>query len=137
MDIYTYVIKGNTQFVLQIPNNPIVRHMGGTTVGHVTLSKQEKQQLETYLVQTGINMTLMETPRADQEQQDIQEMMMGRKDTVYPHKDCINCSWFNPTDLTFCWLKSLRKEGMDELLKKDNYKKDMMECKVPSHWSNN
>ena len=130
-------VRSGKPFAVQPKHNPIVEHDGGTTAVHLVLTDEDADTLRSLLGEYGGDVDLAYTARqtAEQKEERLTLLGVGREDAVWPSTACQECAWFDPLLSQLCGRAGWPSEVIDTLSQSTKPQQDLNACPVPYVWS--
>jgi len=96
--LYRLWVRKGEPFAFQVSGNPPVKHDGGNTVAHLTLTDEQAEDLACVVIEKGCEWDLIPHERQTAEQSEERQILLGvqQGDRVWPSATCPTCAWFDP-----------------------------------------
>lgn len=114
--LYTLVVSGAAFVELRSPKNPVLTHRGGTSAGHMVLSKAEVSTIQEQAKAAGLNLTVTPMLGQTEEQRAEREVLTSWRDRVWPCASCLTCAWLDVQEDEACGLVVWPKETVRAFL---------------------
>lgn len=114
--LYTLVVSGAAFVELRVAKNPVLIHRGGTSVGHMVLSKEEAASIHEQATSLGLNLTV--TPMLGQTEVQRAERagLVCTEERVWPCIGCPTCAWLDLQEKDPCGLVSWPRETIQAFM---------------------
>lgn len=114
--LYTLVVSGAAFVELRSPKNPVLTHRGGTSVGHMVLSKEEASAIQEQARAVGLNLTITPMLGQTEDQRAERAGQVGGQDRVWPCVGCPTCAWLDIKEEDPCGLVSWPMETIQAFM---------------------
>jgi len=131
--LWTFLVRGGEAFTVQPPGNPANHHDGSMSLFHLTLTEDQKQQVEDAATERGATVEVREVEGETEEQQAERRALLGqgREDAVWPSSECPKCFWFDILTDDPCGIRAWPPETIQAALNHHlKAQDDMIECPV-------
>jgi len=133
--LWTFIVRGGEQIVLQPKGNIPEEHEGGRSVMRFVLTDEDAEATETLLKNHGCEVeksTVRQTDEQEKERQELAGVM--RDEMVFPSTACLACTFFDPHIEGNCGVTGWAPESVESLLEhRDKAKTDLAECPLEKY----